>query len=571
MADGAPAGEIPASLVEQLEQAPTFPSQDSTQVLGRGKGGKGGVPPPRKRPVHESAGAADDMDGADACTSDDYLRQLCRDEFDSMRTSLTTAVSESISATVAENHSILLSSIDKLREQVSGQSAAIDQQVQNAVRPQVDALARRLQSQIDHHKQQIDSCERRFGDHDDQLAALRSQLEDLRRHLAVAEQRPQPAPQVPQGFDRDPDSTLLTAVAHRATSLEAVAACMRRFLSDAGFSDDECDVLPKGTLPRKRFAVHFKGLVQPASRKVLRAPAALKNDQGWKEVYAELPGASDRTLVHVGPDKSPKQVKIEYTQRRCRAAFSAEFPSARFFTDRERGPLSTGWDKVLKVEVAAGDPPPSLRWDVAKLAKHDISKERAQQITAFLTTPSDESAALKRNYLSKLGLDKTIVSLQEIHQVRVGRVPLVPGRALLVTLTAARGRIYIFNILNHALRQSEIRRVCSEIRHALALAPEEPSKVLVIVSGDFDISEESALHLIAPTVASRRGGRRHHAGAPSWRSVFDAMLEVQGSEPTHFESATGKAKVLDRIFLSLQGWQVCQMQLSTATVGSAAA
>ncbi|CAK0803568.1 unnamed protein product, partial [Prorocentrum cordatum] len=507
MADDAHGEEVPASLVEQFDLVATFPSQETG--AGRGKGGKGALPPPRKRAAHDHS-AADAADGNDAWSSDDYLRQLCRDEFDSMRAALTSSVSESVRATAAENHSVLLGSIDKLREQVSGQSASIDQQVQSVVRPQVDALARRLQSQIDEHKKQIDACERRLGDHDDQLSALRAELVELRRHLAVAEQRPQAPPQIPAGFDRDADSTLLIAVAQRATSLEAMSACIQNFLSETGFDSSEYEIVSKGTLPCKRFAVHFKGMVQPASRKVLRALSALKDENGWKAFFADLPGLSERTRVHMGPDKSPKQVKMEYVLRKCRAAFATEFSSMRFFTDRDRGFLSIGWDKILKVEVEAGGAPPTLRWDVAKLERHDITKARAMQLTSFLTASADEpaagaKAAIKLNYLSKLGLDKSIVSLQEVHQDAL------------------------------------------QLEHFVHRARAEPQRVLVILNGDFNISEESAM------------------------PIFDDMLEIQGSEPTHYERAAGKASIIDRVFLSLQGWQVRQMNLTSATMGSAAA
>ncbi|CAK0868530.1 unnamed protein product, partial [Prorocentrum cordatum] len=578
MADDAHGEEVPASLVEQFDLVATFPSQETG--AGRGEGGKGAMPPPRKRAAHDHS-AADAADGNDAWSSDDYLRQLCRDEFDSMRAALTSSVSESVRATAAENHSVLLGSIDKLREQVSGQSASIDQQVHSVVRPQVDALARRLQSQIDEHKKQIDACERRLGDHDDQLSALRAELVELRRHLAVAEQRPQAPPQIPTGFDRDADSTLLIAVAQRATSLEAMSACIQNFLSETGFDSSEYEIVSKGTLPCKRFAVHFKGMVQPASRKVLRALSALKDENGWKAFFADLPGLSERTRVHMGPDKSPKQVKMEYVLRKCRAAFAAEFSPLRFFTDRDRGFLSIGWDKILKVEVEAGDAPPTLRWDVAKLERHDITKARAMQLTSFLTASADEpvwallqaawaKAAIKLNYLSKLGLDKSIVSLQE-DPVHVESHPLIPGRVLMVTLRAARACVYLFNVHNHELGTTAITRVRDAIRTALAEARAEPQRVLVILNGDFNISEESAMSLLAPVAASRRGGRRHHAAAPAWRPIFDDMLEIQGSEPTHYERAAGKASIIDRVFLSLQGWQVRQMNLTSATMGSAAA
>eukprot|EP00959_Pyramimonas_sp_CCMP1952_P162493 3397432-Pyramimonas_sp.AAC.1 len=105
MADGADSFHVLSSqegsaIVAAMEVLPTFPdAEDSPPSSGKGKGA-GARCGARKR--HASAaphdGAAPDDEPGEFC-SDDFLRQLCREEFASMRSTIT----EEVSATVAKN------------------------------------------------------------------------------------------------------------------------------------------------------------------------------------------------------------------------------------------------------------------------------------------------------------------------------------------------------------------------------------------------------------------------------------------------------------------------------------
>ncbi|CAK0905108.1 unnamed protein product [Prorocentrum cordatum] len=338
----------------------------------------------------------------------------------------------------------------------------------------------RLQSQIDEHSAKLVDCER---------------------------------------FDRDPDGTLLIAVAQRPTSLEARSKCLVSFLSEVGSDEKEYKIEAKGDLPCKRFADHFASLVAPAGREVLRPPRGLKIGRDWKEFYADAPGSDAQTRVHIGPDKSLRQIKTEITLRRCRASIS-----------------------VLKVEVTAGDAPAVLYWDAAKLEKQGLSTAAALRVAAWncraLLQCAGAKASMTVQYLSKLGLSKSIVSLQEIH----------------------RGALQLDEFArSFAPRTIVVSSFCGS------------AQVPVIVNGDFIIDDDGALDLHAPAPAARRGGCRRRASAPAWRSVFADVLEIEGGEPARFEVASGRARVLGRIFASLRGWQVRQLQISFAAVGSAAA
>eukprot|EP00959_Pyramimonas_sp_CCMP1952_P230480 4818072-Pyramimonas_sp.AAC.1 len=65
----------------------------------------------------------------------------------------------------------------------------------------------------------------------------------------------------------------------------------------------------------------------------------------WKEFWAEVDGAPACRL-HPGPDRGPQQVKQETTLcKRKDAPQGLRSVGSKISLDRERGALSTGWDK----------------------------------------------------------------------------------------------------------------------------------------------------------------------------------------------------------------------------------
>eukprot|EP00959_Pyramimonas_sp_CCMP1952_P266308 5567666-Pyramimonas_sp.AAC.1 len=74
----------------------------------------------------------------------------------------------------------------------------------------------------------------------------------------------------------------------------------------------------------------------------------------------------------------------------------------------------------------------------------------------------------------------------------------------MVALRATRACVYLFNVHNRELGATAVTKVRDAVRAALAEARAEPLRVLVVLNGDFNISEESAMSLLALVAASRR-------------------------------------------------------------------
>ncbi|CAK0873804.1 unnamed protein product, partial [Prorocentrum cordatum] len=285
--------------------------------------------------------------------------QRKRQEFASMRDTITTEVSESVAKTITSNHNTLLKMLSSMQGEVAKQSSAIESQVQSAIAPRLDSLNRRLQAQLDEQKRSIDALEGRADEHDKSIQDLEDQLAELRRQMAIAEQTPRKQLAAPTSFDREEDTTIVVAVSQRPTTLASVVSSLRPWLGENGFDDEQYEIKQKGESPARRFEICFSGSATIASRRASKATSLLKG--------------AERCRLHLGPDKSPKRIKTEVTLRKARAIIELQYPGKRFYSDREHGVLSIGWDKIMHVNVFHGDTPPKIYWDSAQLAKHAMA------------------------------------------------------------------------------------------------------------------------------------------------------------------------------------------------------
>ncbi|CAK0813275.1 unnamed protein product, partial [Prorocentrum cordatum] len=321
------------------------------RMVGTGKGGKGGVssaagsrpagPPPTKRRTPANGdvviGEEDEWDG------DDYMRELCKAELlpliEEWKAQVKDELGRSVKESVAAGNKTVLELLEAVRQTVQAHDTAID--------------------------------------------TLNRRLDDMQRALALASERPQPPPRVPAGFDRDIDGTIVVAMAQKHTTVAHVRETLQPFISGLGYESTEYEIKASGDEPSKRFVVAFKGAVAPATRKAHTVLQNLKVDNQWREFTVGVTGSADCRLF-LGPDKSPKQIKTEILLRRCRSEIANVYPQAKLFSDRERGCLLVGWDKILKVEVGAGQDESKLHWGPNRITKNNVDIERLRACTKCL-------------------------------------------------------------------------------------------------------------------------------------------------------------------------------------------
>ncbi|CAK0800791.1 unnamed protein product, partial [Prorocentrum cordatum] len=422
---------------------------------------------------------------------DDNVRQVCMDLFSTLLEGVLEEPANSVKICVTDHaapaNGKMLALVDQLRSELVGQPAALDQQMLGVVRRNVVDASRRFQ-------EQIDVCTGTLQDHGGRISfmegdvdELKKQMRELRDQLALVEKRPQTPLAVPQGCERDVDATVVVIMCHAATTKQLVCAALKEWLGELGFPESDYDISPAGQAPCKKFTLKFGGLVAAASRKA---------------------------RMHLGPDKNPRHIKTEMLLRRRRSVIPEAHPNLRLFSDRDRGALSVGWGRILRVEVAAGAAPATAVWDPAASQDHIMRKNNLAQLTRHLVAPQ----------VAGVQLD-------------------------------------IFNVHNRELTALQVAAVARFIRGARAFAARGPTKRLAIVSGGCNFSSEEAAALRMPRGAVRRAARRHHAQAPTWRRALAELLEAESTSPTLNEKASNSGSCVDRLFLSCPGWTLRQLFL----------
>eukprot|EP00959_Pyramimonas_sp_CCMP1952_P221696 4634616-Pyramimonas_sp.AAC.1 len=182
-----------------------------------------------------------------------------------------------------------------MQAEVAKQATAVEQHVQSALAPRLDAT--------------------RLDRHDSDIDALREQIAELRKQLALAAAAPRDEQPPPSSFERAEDCTIVVAVSQKPTTQASVIASLQPWLEGLSFTSEDYSIVLRGAAPARRFEVQFKGPSGAAARKARSAMSNLRGQSGWKEFWVTPLGA-EKCRPHLGPDKSPKRIKLEIPLRK---------------------------------------------------------------------------------------------------------------------------------------------------------------------------------------------------------------------------------------------------------------
>eukprot|EP00959_Pyramimonas_sp_CCMP1952_P207963 4350283-Pyramimonas_sp.AAC.1 len=144
-----------------------------------------------------------------------------------MCSTITAEVSGSVSKAIGDNHTTLLTMFSAMQAEVAKQATAVEQQVQSALAPRLDAVSRRFQSQIDEHTAQLLAAQTRLDLHGSDIDALREQIAELRKQLAIAAAAPRDEQPPPSSFERAEDCTIVVAISQKPTTQASVVASLQ--------------------------------------------------------------------------------------------------------------------------------------------------------------------------------------------------------------------------------------------------------------------------------------------------------------------------------------------------------
>ena len=96
----------------------------------------------------------------------------------------------------------------------------------------------------------------------------------------------------------------------------------------------------------------------------------LRSDDGAWRKFSRITPADRDTEIFIGPDKSPKQIKMEMEGNKLLQVFKEKCPTLKPYLLRAEGVISVGWVPILNIEVAHGDESSAIHWNNAAVAEH---------------------------------------------------------------------------------------------------------------------------------------------------------------------------------------------------------
>ncbi len=146
----------------------------------------------------------------------------------------------------------------------------------------------------------------------------------------------------------------------------------------------------------------------------------------------------------------------------------------------------------------------------------------------------------------------------------------VPGRVARLLVPHGVQELRVWAVHNFGLSDETIGDVCASVRRDLRDAASDPSRVIVFLVGDFNFLPrgEEAAYLATPTLAyTTLGGSRKITGSDvKLAKLLGEMVELQQSQPTHFDNATSSESRLDRGYTSLPGWLLLSHRFQAGTL-----
>eukprot|EP00959_Pyramimonas_sp_CCMP1952_P380153 7964111-Pyramimonas_sp.AAC.1 len=135
------------------------------------------------------------------------------------------------------------------------------------------------------------------------------------------------------------------------------------------------DYTIEGGPTSKRYNFRFKGSAAYASRKVSQALGALKKDDGDWMRFSTLDITNKRVEVFLSGDKNACQTKRELACKQIRRILERSHGDLRFFTDTQKGEISSQWKALVKVTFQHGDAVPCVEYSTANLQHLGIDKD----------------------------------------------------------------------------------------------------------------------------------------------------------------------------------------------------
>ncbi|CAK0907052.1 unnamed protein product, partial [Prorocentrum cordatum] len=464
-----------------------------------------------------------------------------------------------------------------------------------SIQSSATALSRSFASHAEGIDRQVEArmhrVETRVDDHDNRLQYLEKQIEHLQRQLHIVKTEPPPPKiELPNGFNRPTDPTILVVRSKEMVTHQAVCDGIKTWMLDAALDVDDYEVQrPEEGPAAKRFIIQFTGQPHLASRALRQAMGAIKQrDNTWRRFFAALP-TGGHTDLFISIDKN--QASVEWNIPNLQA----------LGLDKQRK-VSGLFNKFLRPWLGPGPTSASLcfaSWNANALFHFDPSTKTKKfhylsslmsptSIVAVQETHGTEAEArnmihfLRKPYTchasflpNAAGGVLTLIPDHKFVDFEVDSTcePLVQGRVLFTDIQIDGGSAWIahYNIHNYGLQRHEKTQIANRILGRLQEAKEDPLNKIVVVIGDFNIAAAPPTPVNpASFVAPGEGCQTWRATQDAiWRDLLGKLVEIEQLDPTHVYRPNDMMSIIDRAFTSLPGWALKQFNVCGVTQGLA--
>jgi len=223
----------------------------------------------------------------------------------------------------------------------------------------------------------------------DAQAAMREDIDALRRALALAESSAGQAAAIEAAsaavaagneiFDRMPDPTMLRISTRDLVELKEMQILVNGLLKDCDIPEGHVKLEGKDLDRRFRLRI-VEGMVPLRIKRASKLIECLRSADGsWRQLRIRKATGGDLTNVYLSRDKSQRQVRIEMEMRRLRAAVESRHPGLSGHYDRVKGIFSIGWVPIAKLDPIA-DAPTRVLWVNEAVQQHKIEKDEINRL-----------------------------------------------------------------------------------------------------------------------------------------------------------------------------------------------
>ena len=180
-----------------------------------------------------------------------------------------------------------------------------------------------VSAQKEEVKEEVHEIREKFETTAQEQAALRLQVEEMQKLLALADRHvPVASLQEEQDFNRDADPLMYDVHCQDIVSPKELLASMDQWLAEAKVQADWIKI--HGAVPNRNFRLEVLGGASAASRSVA-LHRALRSGGSWREFSAKsVEGAFCR--VYINPDRSQRTIRQEIQTRRLARLLQDKYP-----------------------------------------------------------------------------------------------------------------------------------------------------------------------------------------------------------------------------------------------------